>query len=88
MKDFTLTMTTDFAEVDFPDGAVSPTKSAQSGNGTSLTWEYESLVTGRPIALTMPKPMNPGPLAARISLFAPVSLLFFFAGLVLLTATR
>ena len=32
--------------------------------------------------------MNPGPLAARISLFAPVSLLFFFAGLVLLTATQ
>ncbi|KAF0208816.1 MAG: inner membrane CreD family protein [Actinomycetota bacterium] len=88
VKDFSLAMTTDFKNVDFPDGAVSPTKIAQNGSGTTMTWEYANLVSGRPITLTMPKPMNPGPLAARISLFAPVSLLFFFAGLVLLTATQ
>jgi len=35
----------------------------------------------------MPTPMNPGPLVSRITFFAPVSLLFFFAALVLLTAT-
>jgi inner membrane protein involved in colicin E2 resistance len=52
-----------------------------------LTWDYDSLISGRPIALVMPKPANPGPLASRISYFAPVSLLFFFAALVLLTST-
>ena len=88
VRDFSLTMTTDFEKVDFPDGAVSPTKIAQSETGTSMTWEYVNLVSGSPITLTMPKPMNPGPLAARISVFAPISLLFFFAGLVLLTATQ
>lgn len=88
VKDFSLTMTTDFDKVDFPDGAVSPTHVGQNGAGTTMTWKYVNLVSGRPITLTMPKPMNPGPLAARISLFAPVSLLFFFAGLVLLTATQ
>ncbi|MCE5190783.1 MAG: inner membrane CreD family protein [Actinomycetia bacterium] len=88
VKDFTLIMTTDFTKVDFPDGAVSPTSRGSQGGGTTMTWRYENLVSGRPITLTMPKPMNPGPLAARISMFAPISLLFFFAALVLLTATR
>jgi inner membrane protein involved in colicin E2 resistance len=36
----------------------------------------------------MPKPLNPGPVASRISFFAPVSLLFYFASLILVTATR
>ncbi|TDB37634.1 MAG: hypothetical protein D9V44_06085 [Actinobacteria bacterium] len=89
VKDFTLTMNTDFTKVDFPDSAVSPTNPIiEEAGHKSLTWHYENLVSGRPITLTMPKPMNPGPLATRISMFAPVSLLFFFAGLVLLTATQ
>jgi hypothetical protein len=87
VDDFTLTMTTDFTDVDYPADAVSPTTAETGESGASLTWTYESLVTGRPIGLVMPKPENPGPLAARISLFAPVSLLFYFAALVLLTAT-
>ncbi len=88
IKDFTLTMNTDFGDVDFPDDAVSPTAINDASDGKTLTWSYDSLVSGRPIALLMPRPMNPGPLAARISLFAPVSLLFYFAALVLLTATQ
>jgi len=88
MKDFTLTMHTDFADVDFADGSASPTHKSASGKGWDLTWEYGNVVSGRPISLVMPRPMNPGPLAYRIAFFAPVSLLFFFAGLVLLTATQ
>jgi hypothetical protein len=88
IRDFTLVMTTDFPGVDFPEGAVSPTAKKPAGNGWELTWRYDSLVSGRAIALDMPKPLNPGPVASRISLFAPVSLLFFFASLVLLTSTR
>jgi hypothetical protein len=87
VDDFTLVMTTDFSDVDYPADAVSPTRSEPGAGGARLEWDYESLVTGRPIGLIMPKPENPGPLAARISLFAPVSLLFYFAALVLLTAT-
>lgn len=87
VDDFTLTMTTDFSDVDYPADAVSPTSASVGDGSAELSWTYESLVTGRPIGLVMPKPENPGPLAARISLFAPVSLLFYFAALVLLTAT-
>jgi hypothetical protein len=87
VKDFTLTMNTDFENVDFPDGAVSPTAKTRAGRGWQLVWHYDSLVSGRNIALAMPKPVNPGPLASRVSFFAPVSLLFFFAALILNTAT-
>lgn len=88
VEDFSLVMTTDFEEVDFPDGAVSPTRKERTEGGWELAWDYASLISGRPIALTMPQPLNPGPVASRVALFAPVSLLFFFAALVLLTATR
>jgi hypothetical protein len=88
VRDFSLVMTTDFSNVDFPDGAVSPAYKTPKGRGWELGWRYGSLVSGRPIALDMPKPLNPGPVAARISLFAPLSLLFFFASMVLLTTTR
>ncbi len=89
IEDFTLTMLTDFEQVDFPDGGASPNRPKErTAEGWKLTWEYDSVVSGREIALVMPQRLQPGPLAARISLFAPVALLFYFAALVLLTATR
>lgn len=86
IEDFSLAMTTDFDEIDFPGDAVSPSDKTANGDGWTLTWNYESLVSGRPIGLVMPKPLNPGPVASRIAYFAPVSLLFYFAALVLLMA--
>ena len=87
IRDLKLVMLTNFAQVDYPVDAVSPTTAQKVPGGMVLTWDYSSLISGRPIALVMPAPTNPGPLASRISYFAPVSLLFFFAALVLLTAT-
>lgn len=88
IEDFSLVMTTDFDEVDFPSDAVSPTSKQETEDGWLLAWEYDSLVSGRPIGLTMPTPLNPGPVASRISFFAPISLLFYFAAVVLVSATR
>ncbi len=88
VDDFSLTMRTDFSGYDFPGDSVSPTEKRESASGDELVWSYESLVSGRPIAIRMPTPINPGPVASRISFFAPVSLLFYFAALVLVTATR
>ena len=87
IEDFTLTMRTDFRDIDFPGDAVSPTTKEETDDGWLLVWDYGSLVSGRQIGLAMPTPLNPGPVASRIAFFAPVSLLFFFAALVLLTAT-
>ncbi len=88
IRDFTLSMQTDFAQIDYPPNGVSPTSRVRAGEGWTLTWDYTSIVSGREIGLLMPKPLNPGPLVGRITMFAPVSLLFFFAALILLTATR
>jgi hypothetical protein len=87
VRDFKLTMLTDFAQIDYPSDGVSPTSATRVDDGWNLVWDYASVVSGRPIGLVMPVPPNPGPLVARITAFAPVSLLFFFAALILLTAT-
>lgn len=88
VRDFRLEMTTDFDDIDYPGDGVSPTTSERTDVGRKLVWDYDSVVSGRHIGLVMPKPANPGPLVARITLFAPVALLFFFASLILLMATR
>jgi len=84
VRDFQLDMTTDFAAIDFPAGTLSPTRRARHGAGWSLSWRFDSLVTGQKIGMDPPDRLNPGPLAARITFFAPVSLLFFMTVMVML----
>ncbi len=85
---FELGMNTDFAEIDFPAGAESPTSRELKGEGWQLTWNYVDVIGARSIAMEMPSVTNPGPVAARITFFAPVSLVFFFAVLVILGGIR
>jgi hypothetical protein len=84
VRDFHLTLRTDFAAIDFPPGTLSPTGKAREGSGWALDWRFSSLVTGQKIGLDPPDRLNPGPLAARITFFAPVSLLFFLSVLIVL----
>jgi inner membrane protein involved in colicin E2 resistance len=78
VRDFSLRMTTNFREIDFPENTLSPTEKHTAGHGWELTWRYKNLVSGYNIAMAMPAKLQPGPLAGQISFFAPVSLLFFF----------
>lgn len=84
VRDFRLQMVTDFHSVDFPAGTLSPTRRDRAARGERLTWRFGSLVTGQRLGIDLPSLPNPGPLAARITYFAPVSLLFFVAVLVVL----
>ena len=84
VKDFALTMTTDFVDVDFPAGTMSPTDKQRQGQGWRLAWRFSSLVTGQRMGMDLPNKLNPGPLAARITAFAPVSLLFFLVVMIVL----
>jgi hypothetical protein len=84
IRNFHLTMTTDFAAIDFPAGTGSPTERARSGGGWNLSWSYPDVINAQAIGMNMPAVLNPGPVASRISFFSPVSLLFFFTVLVLL----
>ena len=43
-----------------------------------------NLVTGQKMGMDLPNRLNPGPLASRITFFAPVSLLFFLTVMVML----
>lgn len=88
VRDFALVMTTDFDAIDFPQGTVSPTKKTREGKGWLLEWTYSNLVTGYRIGMVMPERIQPGPLAGRISYFAPVSLLFFFFLMFIITTLR
>jgi hypothetical protein len=88
IHDFKMEMQTDFHKIDFPVGTMSPHQKEKAGEGQKLTWQFDSLVTGQAIGLDLPEKLNPGPLASRISFFAPISLLFFFTVMVLLGVMR
>ncbi len=88
VRNFLLAMRTDFAEIDFPPGSGSPTERRRDGSGWELTWKYPDVIGAQPVAMTMPNLLNPGPVAARITFFAPVSLLFFFSVLLIVGALR
>jgi hypothetical protein len=79
VRNFRLVATTDFSGYDHPGDTLSPNMPKEgAGDGWQLTWSYKDLIAGNGIGIEMPKKINPGPMAARISFFAPVSLGFFF----------
>ena len=88
VKNFSLTIRTHFGGFDFPENTLSPTGERKSGDGWELKWDYRSLLSGFQIGMSMPEKVQPGPLAGRISYFAPVSLLFFFFAVFILTMLR
>jgi inner membrane protein involved in colicin E2 resistance len=88
VRDFNLKMKTNFKDIDFPDNTLSPSEKHESGNGWDLVWSYKNLVSGYQIAMVMPEKLQPGPLAGKISFFAPVSLFFFFFIMLIITTMR
>jgi inner membrane protein involved in colicin E2 resistance len=88
VKDLHLLVKTDFSGFDFPGNSLSPTEKRQTSAGWELQWDYQNLVSGFNIALRMPQKLQPGPLAGRISYFAPVPLFFFFFLVFILSTLR
>jgi inner membrane protein involved in colicin E2 resistance len=87
-KDFHFLIKTDFGGFDFPENSLSPTEKRETLQGWELKWDYQNLVSGFNVALKMPQKLQPGPLAGRISYFAPVSLFFFFFLVFILSTLR
>ncbi len=88
VRNFDLTMKTNFDEINFPTGTGSATGRKRDNHGWTLRWAYPDVIGAQAVGMDMPSVLNPGPLAARISFFAPVSLLFFFAVLIIMNAVR
>ncbi len=87
VRDFNLVLRTNFRDINFPAGTVSPGVKAETANGWTLTWTFANLISGQAIGMELPEKLNPGPFAARVTFFAPVSLLFFLAVMVMVGAT-
>jgi len=88
VNNFYLRMRTNFKDIDFPDNTLSPSEKTETPNGWDLNWSYRSLLSGYQIAMVMPEKLQPGPLAGKISFFAPVSLFFFFFLMMIITTMR
>jgi inner membrane protein involved in colicin E2 resistance len=88
VSDFSLTMTTNFDAIDFPPRTLLPVDEEKLGNAWRLRWHYATLVTGNGIGMAFPTPLQPGPLAQRITFWAPVALLFYFFVMLVITTLR
>lgn len=88
VKNFSLTMHTDFEEIDFPQNSIAPTEKERAGSGWIARWKYSNLLSGVKIGMVMPHKLNPGPWVSRVSYSAPVSLFLFFFLLLVFTTLR
>jgi inner membrane protein involved in colicin E2 resistance len=88
VKNFDFTLTTDFREIDYPAGTISPQSVEPTHDGFKLRWASENLISGFAIGMEMPRRINPGPLAAEMTFFAPVSLFFFFVWMFVITLMK
>ena len=88
VHDFTLTMNTNFRAIDFPPKTLAPTVEEQTTGGWRLTWRYRDLVGGFGTGMAFPQRLQPGPLAERITLWAPLSLLFYVFVMLVITTLR
>lgn len=78
VEDFALNLHTDFATIDYPAMAMSPTTRTRTDTGWDLDWTFDRLVTGYGIGMVMPTHIQPGELASALSFSAPISLGLFF----------
>lgn len=78
VRNFKMVVATGFDNVDYPAGCLSPMLAEPTANGMRLVWQASDLISRADIGVVIPEKLNPGPLSARITFFAPVGLLFFF----------
>jgi hypothetical protein len=88
LKNFGLSLDTNFDEVDFSPDSLSPNRHHVNEEGWHGSWNFKTLVSSASIGVRLPERVNPGPLASRITFFAPVGLLFFFFVVTVLSETR
>jgi Inner membrane protein CreD len=87
-RNFSLSLQTNFDDIDFPANTLSPTEKHRTREGWELIWHYSNLISGYEVGMAMPQKLQPGPLAGEICRFAPVSLLLFFFVMFILTTLR
>ncbi len=85
IKNFECTMKTNFLDYDFPTSKLSPTEKKETDNSAELYWNFDNTITGKDIGLIIPNKLNAGDIIPRVAFFAPISLLFFFVVLLMIS---
>jgi inner membrane protein involved in colicin E2 resistance len=88
IRNFKLTMLTDFPGINFPENSISPTEKTKTDNGWELRWHYSDLLSGVQIGMEMPEKINPGPFVSRVTFFAPISLFLFLFLMFIITTLK
>jgi inner membrane protein involved in colicin E2 resistance len=88
VRNFELTMATNFDRIDFPVSGTSPTSKDRTEAGWELEWRYSNLLSGTTIGMLMPQRLNPGPWVSRVCYTAPVSLFLFLFLMLMFTTVR
>jgi len=88
LRDFRMTVRTNFAAVDFPAGTMSPSLRRAAAEGQHMEWAFAQVLTGHGMGVVMPERIQPGVLAAELAKSGPVSLLLFFLILLVLSVLR
>lgn len=88
VRNFNLRMRTNFDAIDFPSDSLAPTEEVPRAGGWDLLWGYRHLVAGNGIGMVLPQRLQPGPLAQRLTFWAPLTLFFYFFVLFVITVLR
>lgn len=88
VENFRLAMHVNESDIDFGSGSLSPTNHGAVTGGWEGEWRFDHLISNDAIHVVMPQRLNPGPLAGKITFFAPISLLFFFFVVALVARAR
>lgn len=88
LRDFALVIDTDATGYDLPEDGLSPTTSTPGEGRMNLAWQFDRMVTGKAIGITVPTPIQPGELAAALSFSAPISLAFYLTWITVVGALR
>ena len=79
VRNFLLTLTTNFTAIDYLEGSMPPSeKAAPMDGGLIAVWEIQDSRTRQAISIIPPSRPDAGPIAARMAFWAPVGLFFFF----------
>lgn len=88
VRDFAMDLHTDFADIDYPGRTLSPSTRTRDGDGWTLRWSFDRLITGQGMGMVTPQRVQAGELGARLSLSAPISLGLFMVWVSILGLLR
>lgn len=88
LENFHAVVSTDFAAIDFPESAMSPSTKEKQNDGWRLDWKFARVLTGHTMGVATPKMVQPGELASSLSHSAPISLALFFLVLMVLSVLQ